>query len=97
MAVGPFSTAHLPRSKLARCPLPPSAVQSTPLRSTSMPRPPWPHWLGSTSGFSNGGSYTSALQVSGGLSPRSSRTMLPGTGRRRAIQIEPSTGFGMIP
>jgi hypothetical protein len=37
-AAGPESTLHLRRSKLARWPLPASAVQMTPFESTSMPR-----------------------------------------------------------
>src|ERR1700690_880288 len=38
VAVGPLSTLHLLRSKLASCPLPPSDVQTSPFVSKSTPR-----------------------------------------------------------
>ena len=69
-----------------------------PFRSTSIPRGANPVWFASTFGFSiDGGSYTSATQVSGGLSPRSRRTSRPGNGPVRVIQIESSVGLAMMP
>ena len=75
------------------CGPPDSPVQSTPLRSTSMPRGVKPVIV---FGGLNGGSNTSARQVNGGLLPSSSRPMRPGT-PAFAHQIDPSVGLTMIP
>ena len=78
-AAGPASGPHFVRSKLARWFVPESAVQMTPLRSTSMPRGMKPSSpLASTFQRSDGTSNTSALQLAGGSSPSTSRTMRPG-------------------
>src|SRR5439155_25636794 len=80
VALGPLSgPLHLRRSKLARWPLA-SAVQYTPLRSTSPPRGEYP---------GIGGSYTSASAVSGGFDPGFNRTTAPGK-PSTLPQIEPS-------
>ena len=86
------------RSKLAMWLLPDSAVQMTPLRSTSRPRGAEPVCSGSSAGFSmDGGSYTSAMQLSGGLSPRSRRISRPGKGPVREIHTASSIGLAMMP
>src|SRR5687768_158611 len=105
VAVGPLKgPLHLRRSKLARCPLPASAVQTTPFRSMSMPRGVYP--LTGDFGLLNGGSYTSASAVCGGLGPGTTRMIWPGPpllSPERKIapgadtQIDPSTGLGMTP
>ena len=98
MASGPLVTAHLLRSKLAMWLLPERAAQMTPLRSTSMPRGANPVSIGSRAEFSiDGGWYISAMHVSGGLSPRSRRTIEPGNGPVRVIQTAWSIGLAMMP
>src|SRR3990167_1507899 len=94
VAAGPFSTVHFRRSKLARWLLPASAVQTTPLRSMSMPRGRYA--LTRDRGLLNGGSYTSASAVAAGFGPGTTRMMAPGT-PGAAVQTEPSTGLGITP
>src|SRR5262245_1497312 len=66
VAVGPFSTLHLRRSKLKILWTPRQFCQTTPRLSTATP----PEYVNGAIDF--GGVYTSALHVCGGFSPRSS-------------------------
>ena len=77
---------------------PDRAVQTTPSRSMSMPREPNPRFSGGTSGSrTDGTSYISVTQLSGGLSPTCSRASLPGK-RFELIQTAfSSVGSAMTP
>src|SRR4051812_8082570 len=102
VAVGPLSTLHLLRSKLARCELPPSDTQAIPLLSIStlcVRKPSTPGAFG----LLNGGSYTSVRHVDGGLAPTTILMIFPGTAAFMppltppTIQTLPSIGLKPTP
>ena len=95
---GPLWTGHFVRSKLARWLDPDRAVQMTPSRSMSSPREPNPILSRGTFGSSTDGtSYISVTQVSGGASPTCRRASRPGNRLELIHTTLSSVGSPMTP